>query len=220
MCPTTLSDTTVITKPQQYPINAAVLLLEDGSQYMGHSIGATGTTFGELVFNTALTGYQEILTDPSYTGQIVLMTYPEIGNYGVNTLDIESNTGLHAAGFVVRELSQISSSWRAEDDIESYLKAHHIVGIAGIDTRALTRKIRVLGSPKTAITTDFENIEKIKLALQALPDFAEQDFVYKVSTKTSSTLSGEPCSALKNIIVLDFGIKQSFWTNSSYTPKK
>ncbi|MBY0405666.1 MAG: carbamoyl phosphate synthase small subunit, partial [Cyanobacteria bacterium] len=130
----------------------AKLVLEDGTVYEGESIGVPGTTFGEIVFNTSLTGYQEILTDPSYCGQVVLMTYPEIGNYGVNWEDYESEK-VHGAGFVVKRLSPTTSSWRAQISLQEFLIRNGVIGIKGIDTRAITRKIRQSGTMKSGITT-------------------------------------------------------------------
>src|SRR6201991_2507087 len=118
----------------------AILALEDGRLFRGIAFGHTGTSTGEICFNTAMTGYQEILTDPSYAGQIVTMTYPEIGNYGVNAEDVESRRPF-VEGFVIRELSQITSNWRASMSLDEYLKRHGIVGISDIDTRALVRHI-------------------------------------------------------------------------------
>src|SRR5213593_4765434 len=117
----------------------ALLALEDGKYFEGESFGATGTRVGEICFNTAMTGYQEILTDPSYRGQIVTMTYPLIGNYGVNEQDVESWRP-HVAGFVIRELSPIVSNWRADHTLAEYLQTNGIPGIQDIDTRALTKK--------------------------------------------------------------------------------
>ena len=119
----------------------AKLALEDGTVFTGESFGARGEIDGEIVFNTSMTGYQEILTDPSYRGQIVTMTYPEIGNYGINTEDQESGKP-HLAGFVVRENSRIHSNFRSEQSLDEFLKEHNIIGLAGIDTRALVRHIR------------------------------------------------------------------------------
>ncbi|MEO2241603.1 MAG: carbamoyl-phosphate synthase domain-containing protein, partial [Euryarchaeota archaeon] len=112
----------------------AVLGLEDGTVFFGYSLGAEGETGGEVIFNTSMTGYQEILTDPSYKGQIVVMTYTQIGNYGVNSLDTESDK-VQVNGFVIKELSPIVSNWRAEKDLDTYLREHGVVGINGIDTR-------------------------------------------------------------------------------------
>src|SRR5919202_898034 len=124
--------------------DTAKLALEDGTVYTGRAFGARGETFGEVVFNTSMTGYQEILTDPSYKGQIVAMTYPMIGNYGVNGADVESSRP-HVSGFVVREVSRVASSWRAESSLDAYLKKNGIPGLEGIDTRALTKHLRTRG---------------------------------------------------------------------------
>ena len=125
--------------------NTAILALEDGSIFRGTSVGSEGHTTGEVVFNTAMTGYQEILTDPSYARQIVTLTYPHIGNTGVNAEDAES-TGVHAAGLVIRDLPLVASSWRSEQSLSSYLAAQAIVAIADIDTRKLTRILRDKGA--------------------------------------------------------------------------
>ena len=130
----------------------AILALEDGSVYRGEGFGAGASACGEVCFNTSMTGYQEILTDPSYKGQIVTMTYPLIGNYGVNALDVESWRP-HVAGFVVRELSPVVSNWRADGSLPDYLKQNGIPGLQGIDTRALTKKLRVQGALKGFIST-------------------------------------------------------------------
>ncbi|MES9974287.1 MAG: carbamoyl-phosphate synthase domain-containing protein, partial [Candidatus Thiodiazotropha sp.] len=123
----------------------AILVLEDGSRFRGEAIGAEGETVGEVVFNTAMTGYQEILTDPSYRQQIVTLTYPHIGNTGINQEDEES-TQIHAAGLVIRDLPLITSNWRSEESLELYLQRHGIIAIAGIDTRKLTRILREKGA--------------------------------------------------------------------------
>jgi carbamoyl-phosphate synthase small subunit len=128
------------------------LALENGSVYRGQGFGASGVVCGEVCFNTSMTGYQEILTDPSYKAQIVTMTYPEIGNYGVNDVDIESYKA-HLSGFVVRELSPVVSNWRANRSLEEYLTAEGIPGLQGIDTRALTKTLRVAGSMKGCLVT-------------------------------------------------------------------
>src|SRR3954471_20853062 len=123
----------------------AKLALEDGTVFTGHGFGAAGTSEGEVVFNTSMSGYQEILTDPSYKGQIVTMTYPLIGNYGINHEDIESRQP-HVAGFIIKELSPLHSNYRADMSLDAYLQQNRIVGIEGIDTRALTRKLRISGA--------------------------------------------------------------------------
>src|SRR5246127_4563311 len=131
----------------------ALLALEDGRYFEGESFGATGTRVGEVCFNTAMTGYQEVLTDPSYRGQIVAMTYPLIGNYGVNLLDQESRQP-HVRGFVIEELSEEPSNWRSEMSLDEYLKKYEIPGAQGIDTRALKRHLRTLGAMKACLTTE------------------------------------------------------------------
>jgi len=131
----------------------ACLALEDGRFFEGESFGATGTRVGEICFNTAMTGYQEVLTDPSYHGQIVAMTYPLIGNYGTNSFDQESRSP-HVRGFVIEELSEIPSSWRSEMSLDEYLQKWQIPGVQGIDTRALTRHLRTRGAMKACLTTE------------------------------------------------------------------
>src|SRR4030066_2413137 len=123
----------------------AILVLEDGTKFEGLGVGAIGEAYGEVVFNTSITGYQEILTDPSYNGQIVVMTYPEIGNYGVNLEDVESRRPF-VRGFVVREYCSKPSNWRSSGDLESYLKNYNIVGIQDVSTRDITRRIRSQGA--------------------------------------------------------------------------
>src|SRR3970040_520103 len=134
------------------PATKALLVLEDGLALLGRSFGRAGETTGEVVFNTALCGYQEVLTDPSYAGQIVTMTYPHIGNYGVNVEDVESARP-QVAGFVVREASTMASSWRASGELHKYLDEHGIVGISEIDTRALTRHLRTHGAKRGIVST-------------------------------------------------------------------
>ncbi len=131
----------------------AKLALEDGTVYTGRAFGAPGEKPGEVVFNTSMTGYQEVLTDPSYKGQIVTMTYPLIGNYGTNQLDQES-AAPHVRGFVVEELTEVPSSWRSERSLDEYLRDSKIPGIQGIDTRALTRHLRERGAMKACLTTE------------------------------------------------------------------
>src|SRR5688572_367306 len=131
----------------------AKLALADGTVFTGRGFGHSGTSEGEVVFNTSMTGYQEILTDPSYKGQIVTMTYPLIGNYGVNRQDTESRAP-HVGGFVVKELAPVHSNWRADESLGDYLTRNNIVGIAGIDTRALTRKLRTKGAMNGMLSTE------------------------------------------------------------------
>jgi carbamoyl-phosphate synthase small subunit len=132
---------------------SGLLALEDGSVFRGVPIGASGTAVGEVCFNTSLTGYQEILTDPSYKGQIVSLTYPEIGNYGISPEDVESYQP-HVSGLIVRELSPVASNWRSRESLESYLKRYNIPALKGIDTRALTKRLRVIGALKGVLTTE------------------------------------------------------------------
>src|SRR3974390_2061763 len=142
----------------------AMLALEDGVVFEGWSFGFFGEKSGEVCFNTSMTGYQEILTDPSYKGQIVTMTYPLIGNYGVNREDVESWQP-HVAGFVIRELSPVVSNWRADFSLAEYLEQNRIPGLQGIDTRALTRKLRVRGALNGFISTEeISDAEAIKRA--------------------------------------------------------
>jgi carbamoyl-phosphate synthase small subunit len=138
--------------------------LEDGSVFTGKAFGAAGTSEGEVVFNTSMTGYQEILTDPSYRGQIVTMTYPLIGNYGINRRDVESKRP-HVAGFVIKELSPIYSNYRADLSLDEYLKQNNIIGIQGIDTRALVRKLRITGAMRGILSTEIlEDAELVRRA--------------------------------------------------------
>src|SRR5437879_876857 len=136
-----------------------LIALEDGRHFEGESFGATGTRVGEICFNTAMTGYQEVLTDPSYRGQIVAMTYPLIGNYGINSTDQESRSP-HVRGFVIEELSEIPSNWRSEMSLDEYLRKWDIPGVQGIDTRALTRHLRTRGAMKACLATEKMSIQQ------------------------------------------------------------
>ena len=158
----------------------AILALEDGTVFRGHGFGAPASACGEVCFNTSMTGYQEILTDPSYKGQIVTMTYPLIGNYGVNQQDVESWRP-HAAGFVIRELSPVVSNWRADYSLSDYLSQNGIPGIQGIDTRALTKKLRVRGALNGFITTeDISEAEALDRA-KNWPGLVGVDYVKEVT---------------------------------------
>jgi carbamoyl-phosphate synthase small subunit len=159
----------------------AILALEDGSVYHGQGFGARASASGEVCFNTSMTGYQEILTDPSYKGQIVTMTYPHIGNYGVNAVDVESWQP-HVAGFVVRELSPVVSNWRADFSLAEYLEKNGIPGIQGIDTRELTKKLRVRGAMNGFISTeDLSDTAAVKRAKEFV--FVGVDYVKEVTHK-------------------------------------
>ena len=160
----------------------AILALEDGSVFIGKGFGARASACGEVCFNTSMTGYQEILTDPSYKGQIVAMTYPLIGNYGVNTVDVESWRP-HVAGFVVREVSPLVSNWRADYSLPEYLERNGIPGIQGIDTRALTKKLRVRGALNGIITTEDISPEEAVKRAKEWPGLAGVDYVKEVTHK-------------------------------------
>jgi carbamoyl-phosphate synthase small subunit len=162
----------------------AILALEDGTVYRGTAFGAKGSVLGEVVFNTSMTGYQEILTDPSYKAQIVTMTYPQIGNYGINALDEESSRP-HASGFVVRELSPVVSSWRSEMSLDDYLQRNGIPGIQGIDTRALTKRLRSLGSMKGILTTEAMNDKAAVDRAKKWPGLIGVDYVKEVTCPSS-----------------------------------
>src|SRR5262249_18799285 len=161
------------------PDMPAKLALEDGTVYSGRSFGGSGERFGEVVFNTSMTGYQEVLTDPSYKGQIVTMTYPLIGNYGVNDEDLESSQP-QVEGFVVRELSRIPSNFRSAGDLDTYLIKYSVMGLEGIDTRALVRRIRVRGAMTGVLsTTDLDDASLVQKARTA-PGIVGRDLVRQV----------------------------------------
>jgi carbamoyl-phosphate synthase small subunit len=159
----------------------ALLALEDGRIFEGESFGATGTRVGELCFNTSMTGYQEVLTDPSYRGQIVAMTYPLIGNYGTNAIDQES-TQPHVRGFVIEELSEIPSNWRAEESLADYLRRWEILGAQGIDTRALTRHLRTRGAMKACLSTEITSAEEAVQCAITGEGVVGMDYVREVTT--------------------------------------
>lgn len=198
---------------------ACKLALEDGTVFTGSSIGAAGEVDGEVCFNTSMTGYQEILTDPSYRGQIVTMTYPQIGNYGVNAEDVESH-GPKLAGFVVREHSRTESNFRSEQSLSEYLKAHNVVAIESIDTRALVRKIRSAGAMRGVLSTiDLDDASLVAKA-KASPGLVGRDLVQEV-TPNETFVWSEPLSQWTrldgqqqaseadgpHVVALDFGMK-------------
>ncbi len=158
----------------------ALLVLEDGSVYQGYAFGAEASACGEVVFNTSMTGYQEMLTDPSYAGQIVVPTYPLIGNYGINREDFESRR-IQVSGFVVREECPAPSHWQSTGTLAEFLAAQHVPGIAGVDTRALTRRLRQVGVMMGTITCD-ETAEQALARLREQPRYDSFDFVHQVST--------------------------------------
>lgn len=180
-----------------------ILALEDGTIFEGSCFGAKGETCGEVVFNTSMAGYQEILTDPSYKGQIVTMTYPLIGNYGTNIEDVESRRPF-VEGFVVREYSTIASNWRSEKSLDDYLKQYKIIGIEGIDTRALTRHIRLEGAMKAVISTEDMNSESLIEKANDSPSLVGRDLVKDVTIEKTYNWNenGE-----YNVVVIDTGVK-------------
>ena len=158
----------------------AILALEDGKIFHGCSFGWEGERTGEVVFNTSMTGYQEVLTDPSYKGQMVAMTYPHIGNYGINSEDFESD-GPKVEAFLVREYSQIVSNWRADGDLGTFLKQHGVIGLSELDTRALTRHIRSYGAMKAAVSTVNLDEERLVQMAREAPDISDRDLVAEVT---------------------------------------
>lgn len=199
----------------------AKLALEDGTVYTGAAFGAQGEVDGEVCFNTSMTGYQEILTDPSYCGQIVTMTYPHIGNYGVNEEDVESHRP-YLAGFIMREPSRVESNYRSEASLESYLARHSIIGLVGIDTRALVRRIRTLGAMKGVLSTRDLDDESLVRKAKASPGLVGRDLVKVVTPTAASTWSNtlSPLARLHSrdtdptcadsgchVVAMDFGMK-------------
>ena len=185
----------------------AALVLETGKVLMGESFGATGEAFGEVVFNTGMTGYQEVLTDPSYAGQMVCMTYPLIGNYGINRLDDQSEKA-QVQGFIVKEAARNPSHWQMEKNLSRSLAQGGVVGIKGIDTRALTRMIREHGVLRGVITTEVENLSEL------IPRVKEwlvpADVVARVSTPEIYTLpSAQIDKNSFHVVIIDFGIKRN-----------
>jgi carbamoyl-phosphate synthase small subunit len=197
----------------------AVLALEDGSVFRGRSIGAAGETTGEVVFNTAMTGYQEILTDPSYARQLVTLTYPHIGNTGCNPEDEESSM-LAAAGLIVRDCPEVHSNWRSRESLPEYLARHGTVAIADIDTRQLTRILREKGAQGGAIVTGPEASEKHALKLaRAFPGMKGMDLAREVTTRESydwtegtwdlDTGGFRPADPVRHVVAYDFGVKRN-----------
>jgi len=189
------------------PKNPALLVLEDGRTFRGRSWAAEGEVCGEIVFNTSMTGYQEVLTDPSYAGQIVCMTYPLIGNYGVNSTDSESSRPW-VEGFVVREASRLTSNWRAEESLSDYLKRWNIVAIEGIDTRALVRHIRDKGAMRACLSTrDLDEKSLVKKALES-PPMENRELASVVTTKEPYDFPAEGKERF-HVVCYDFGVKRN-----------
>jgi carbamoyl-phosphate synthase small subunit len=201
----------------------ALLVLADGTTYRGWSFGAIGTTLGEVVFNTGMTGYQEVLTDPSYHGQIVTFTYPELGNTGVNAEDEESDRP-QIQGVIARNICQRPSNWRSQQSLPAYLEKHGIPGIYGIDTRALTRKLRSIGAINGAISNEILDPVELLAKVQTAPDMNGLNLVKVVSTKATYDWQ-KPSAAMWefeppnqqpknttetfNVVAIDFGIKRN-----------
>ncbi len=198
----------------------ALLVLADGTAFRGWSFGAPGTAIGEVVFNTGMTGYQEVITDPSYSGQIVSFTYPELGNTGVNLEDEESSHP-HVKGAIARNICHRPSNWRSTQSLPDYLKQHQIPGIYGIDTRALTRKLRSLGAMNGGISTEFLDPADLLMRVQEAPSMAGLNLVKGVTTaepyewstptdalwefRSSTPRDGEQFT----VVALDFGVKRN-----------
>ncbi|MBD3884130.1 glutamine-hydrolyzing carbamoyl-phosphate synthase small subunit [Phormidium tenue FACHB-886] len=203
-------------------VQPALLVLADGTAYRGWSFGALGTTIGEVVFNTGMTGYQEVMTDPSYRGQIVTFTYPELGNTGVNPEDEESNRP-HVRGVIARNICRLPSNWRMTQSLPDYLKQYGIPGIFGIDTRALTRKIRSAGSMNGGISTEILDPVDLLMQVQQAPSMAGLNLVQEVSTQTvyewtestDKVWDYKPTAAPTGtdkpftVVAIDFGIKRN-----------
>jgi carbamoyl-phosphate synthase small subunit len=197
----------------------AILALADGSIFQGFSIGASGRTSGEVVFNTAITGYQEILTDPSYSRQIVTLTYPHIGNVGINTEDVEAEK-IHAAGLIIKDLPLLTSNFRSQQSLSDYLKSQNVVGIAGLDTRKLTRILREKGAQNGAIVAgaDATAEEALELA-RSFPGLAGMDLAKVVSTtkpyvwtETEWKLGsgyGQQTAPKYHVVAFDYGVKRN-----------
>jgi carbamoyl-phosphate synthase small subunit len=209
----------------------AWLALEDGTVYEGESFGATGEKVGEVVFNTSMIGYQEVLTDPSYKGQIVTMTYPLIGNYGVNPGDLES-LHPHVEGFVVREYQRNPSNWRATGSLDRFLTDHGVVGITGIDTRALTRRLRGDGVMRGVISSGSATPDTLVAKANAVPDLVGMDLVREVTTDRPYRWEGDrriymdPAGhnpekiwedfdepGIYRVVVMDYGVKHNILRN-------
>jgi len=207
---------------------AGIIALEDGTVYRGRAFGATSTSVGEACFNTSLTGYQEILTDPSYFSQIVTMTAVQIGNYGINPEDVESD-GPKVKGFVVREVSPVTSNWRSRQSVQDYLSAAGIPGIEGVDTRAITKRLRVTGAMNACISTEDISEEEAVAQAKAFGGLLGVDFVKEVTAKEAYTWDPErkqasPFSVVGTnlpgstspekryrVAALDFGAKYSIY---------
>ena len=183
----------------------AHLVLADGTIYTGKAFGASGTAIGEVVFNTGMTGYQEILTDPSYAGQIVALTYPLIGNYGVNPDDFESRR-VQVSGFIVKEVADAPSNWRSQGSLDDFLTQNNVVGIAGLDTRVLTQRLRSVGVMMGALSSE-KSPDELREALAHAAGYADQDYVRQVSTEQPYVWLSATGETKYKIALLDCGVK-------------
>jgi len=205
---------------QQTP---ALLVLEDGTIYRGYAFAGHGEVLGEVVFNTGMTGYQEILTDPSYKGQIVTMTSPLIGNYGINAEDMES-AGIYLEGFIVREYQSYPSNWRSRQTLKDFLESHNKLGVEGIDTRALTRRIRLEGAMRGVLSTNSSDVDSLLKRVRAYPGLVGQDLVKSVTCEKPyywkdgapepmEKWRRQPPSGCLRVVVLDCGVKYNILRN-------
>jgi carbamoyl-phosphate synthase small subunit len=203
----------------------ATLVLEDGTVFRGRSFGATGEITAEIIFHTGMTGYQEVLTDPSYRGQMVVMTYPLIGNYGINDLDEESRRP-QVSAFIVKEVSRISSNWRSEETLHSYLSRYGIMGIEGIDTRAAVLHLREKGAMRAVLSTERSDVKQLQAAALAAATMEGQNLVSEVTTDSAfshgidprlpqlnrqigETLPSSDSASNPLVIAYDFGVKKN-----------
>ena len=205
--------------PSPSPSPSALLVLADGTVLRGEAFGARGTAIGEVVFNTGMTGYQEVMTDPSYAGQLVTFTYPELGNTGVNAHDQEADHP-HVRGVIARQLAPVASSWRAEEPLESWLERHGVVGIRGVDTRALVRHLREGGAINGVISSDGTSPHALLQQVRMAPSMQGLNLAAEVSTAEPYTW-GQSCSAAFDarlqpgptrpyrVVAIDFGIKRA-----------
>ena len=205
--------------PPSFPASAALLVLADGTVLRGEAFGARGTAIGEVVFNTGMTGYQEVITDPSYAGQLVTFTYPELGNTGVNSCDQEADRP-HVRGVIARQLAPQASSWRSEGDLESWLSHHGVVGIRGVDTRALVRHLREGGAINGAISSDGRSPVQVLEQVRVAPSMQGLNLAAMVSTRTpyrwdSLCSAGFDARQMATpsppyrVVAIDFGIKRA-----------
>jgi carbamoyl-phosphate synthase small subunit len=199
---------------QQSP---AILVLEDGSVFPGYAFAGAGEVCGEVVFNTGMTGYQEVITDPSYKGQIVTMTYPHVGNYGINPEDMESD-GIYLEGFIVKEYHSRPSNWQSRQTLREFLEGHGKLGVEGLDTRALTRRLRLTGAMKGILSTETTEVARLIAKVRAYPGLVGQDLVQEVTCLTPylwkngrrEALTEElkdRRTALFRVVVIDCGVK-------------